>query len=247
MSVIAITDHITNPDIEKDILGDLAGMQVGKDTEVLLVWHEQIDGEFLNKTPNLKGVQRYGVGFDTLDLKELQSRGVVVCNNPDYGVDEVSDTAVAMILNIARGVTVYDHHARACFDTWQENVNNRIKRNSEITVGVIGAGRIGGSVILKCNALKFKTLFYDKYKESGHEKVLSAERVDSLNELLEHNSHFLKLFIIRRSQPPDIVIEPVHGRVVFSDDFSIAFFRDRILHLQSPVTCVNQQPPQILT
>ncbi len=187
MSIIAITDHITNPDIERKILGDLVGMQVDKDTEVILVWHEQINSEFLNKTPNLRGVQRYGVGYDTLDLKELKSRGMVVCNNPDYGVDEVSDAAVAMIMNIARGITMYNHHAKEYFDTWQENVNKRIKRNSEITLGVIGAGRIGGAVILKSNTLKFNTIFYDKYKEKGHEKVLSAERVDSLNELLERS------------------------------------------------------------
>src|SRR5690606_1613671 len=102
------------------------------------------------------------------------------CNNPDYGTDEVADTAIAMIMNIARGISKYNHDAKKYFNSWQENINPLIKRNSDTTVGFIGAGRIGGSAILKCNALKFKTVFYDPFKERGVEKMLNAQRVDSL-------------------------------------------------------------------
>ena len=108
MSIIAITDHFLEPAEEIEILGNLVGMDVGKNTEVLLVWHETIDEEYIKSTPNLRGVQRYGVGYDTVDVKYLNSQGIVFCNNPDYGVDEVADTAVSMILSIARGVYKYN-------------------------------------------------------------------------------------------------------------------------------------------
>lgn len=184
MSKIAITDYFEAPEEEKEILGDLVGMNVNSDTEVLLVWHKKIDYGFIKDLPNLKGVQRYGVGYDNLDLDLLKSKNIIACNVPDYGTDEVSDTTVAMILNIARGVSLYNHNAKKYFNNWQENVDQNIKRNSEIVVGIIGAGRIGGSVILKCNALRFKTIFYDKYKEQGLHKLLNSSRVGSLNELL---------------------------------------------------------------
>lgn len=186
-SKVAITDYFDTPKEEREVLGDNVGMEIGKDTEVLLVWHSHINKEFIKGLPNLKGVQRYGVGYDTLDLDFLKSRGIICCNNPDYGTDEVADTAIAMIMNIARGVTKYNHAAKKYFDSWQENVNNAIKRNSETTVGIVGAGRIGGSVILKCNALKFDTVFYDPYKERGYEKMISSRRVDSLEELLDQS------------------------------------------------------------
>lgn len=184
MSKIAITDYIESLSFEREVLGDLVGMDVGDDTEVLMVWHKTIDKNYVNKLPNLRGVQRYGVGYDNIDVDFLKSKNIVVCNNPDYGIDEVSDTTVAMILNIARGVSKYNAKAKNYFNSWQENTDPIIKRNSEVTVGVIGAGRIGGSVILKCNALNFKTVFYDKYKESGYEKLLSSQRVNGLKELL---------------------------------------------------------------
>jgi len=184
MSVIAITDYFTEPDVEREILGDLVGTQAGPDTEVLLVWHDHITGDYVDRLPALRGVQRYGVGYDNLDLPALEQRGIIACNNPDYGVDEVSDTAVAMILNIVRGVSTYDHAARSYRTNWQENVNTAIKRTSDTVLGVVGAGRIGGSVLLKCKALGFQTLFYDPYRPRGYEKMLQSRRVDSLAELL---------------------------------------------------------------
>lgn len=184
MSKIAITDYFSSPDIEQEILGDLVGMEVAEDTEVLIVWHTYINDEYVKKLPNLKGVQRYGVGYDTLDVPFLQSKGIEACNNPDYGTDEVSDTTVAMILNIARGVYKYNHDAKKYFTNWQENVDTPIKRNSDTVVGFIGAGRIGGNALMKCNALKFKTVFYDKYKERGYEKMINSKRVDSVEEVL---------------------------------------------------------------
>ncbi len=80
---------------------------------------------------------------------------------------EVADTTVSMILSIARGVYNYNFEAKKYFNNWQENIQPSIKRNNQITIGIIGAGRIGGSVLMKCNALKFKTVFFDPYKERG--------------------------------------------------------------------------------
>jgi C-terminal binding protein len=185
MSRVYITDYISDPTVEREILGDALADRISPDVEVLLVWHERIDEAYVEPLPRLRGVVRYGVGYDSLDLECLARRGIVACNTPDYGTEEVADTAVAMILNISRGVSRYDAMARGLGDSgWQENVLSPLKRASETTVGVIGAGRIGGSVVLRANALRFRTVIYDPYRERGYEKLLGAARVDSLAELL---------------------------------------------------------------
>ncbi|MCP9889246.1 C-terminal binding protein [Cyanobium sp. ATX 6A2] len=185
MSVIAITDHFEVPSAEeKLILGNLVGTQVGADTEVLMVWHAIINQEYISKLPNLRGVQRYGVGYENLDLDLLRSRRIPCCNNPDYGVDEVADTAIAMILNITRGVSLYNCLAKQLKTTWQENVLRGLRRTSETLVGVIGSGRIGSSVLLKCRQLGFNTCFYDPYLPRGYEKVVRADRLNTLKDLL---------------------------------------------------------------
>jgi len=185
MSRVYITDYISDPTVEREILGDALAERISPDVEVLLVWHERIDDAYIERLPRLRGVVRYGVGYDSLDLDCLARRGIVACNTPDYGTEEVADTAVAMILNIARGVSRYDALARGLVDSgWQENVLPALKRASETLIGVIGAGRIGGSVALRANALRFRTVIYDPYRDRGHEKLLGAARVDSLMELL---------------------------------------------------------------
>lgn len=185
MSKVFITDYIDNPYIEKEILGNNLSYELNKSIEVLLVWHEYITKEYIDKLPNLKGIVRYGVGYDAIDIDYAKSKNIYVCNTPDYGTEEVSDTAIAMIMNIARGITRYDYRCRSYADTWQENTIKSIKRNSDYKIGVIGAGRIGGSVILKANALRFDTYFYDPYVPRGHEKMLNSKRVDTRKELLE--------------------------------------------------------------
>ena len=184
MGRVYITDYIDNPYIEKDVLKNELSDTLNSDIEVLLVWHEHITKEYIDKLPNLKGIVRYGVGYDAIDLEYAKSKNIYVCNTPDYGTEEVSDTAIAMIMNIARGVSRYDYHCRHYRDNWQENTITSIKRTSDYKLGVIGAGRIGGSVITKANALRFQTYFYDPYVVRGHEKMLGANRVESLEELL---------------------------------------------------------------
>lgn len=182
---VHITDYISTSDVEEEVLGNDLAESLHDEIEVLLVWHEKIDKQYIDKLPNLKGIVRYGVGYDNLDIAYAISKNIYACNTPDYGTEEVSDTAICMILNIARGLTRYDYQCRNYRDTWQENVIPSLLRNSEITVGILGAGRIGSLVALKANNLRFKTIIYDPYKDRGLEKVLNAERVDNLDEFLK--------------------------------------------------------------
>jgi len=153
---------------------------------VLLVWHKVIDLDYLSQFPNLRGIVRYGVGFDNIDFDAVNLRELFFCNTPDYGIDEVSDTAIAMIMNISRGITRYDFFCRNYNgNSWQENTNDSLRRSSQLTIGIIGAGRIGGSIIRKAKAIGFIVLFYDPYKDSGYEKMLGADRADSIDKLLK--------------------------------------------------------------
>jgi D-3-phosphoglycerate dehydrogenase len=184
---VLVTDYIPNPDIEKEVLGDVVGDAAHDGIEVLLVWHKKIDKAFIDRFPGLKGIVRYGVGYDNIDINYAYSKGIIFCNTPDYGIDEVSDTAMAMILNIIRGITRYDFMCREFADTWQENTISELKRSDEVTLGIIGAGRIGGSLALKSKAFGIETTIYDPYKDRGYEKMLGTKRVDELDELLERS------------------------------------------------------------
>jgi len=188
MAKVLITDYINDHNVESEILGDDVTLKVSEEVEVLLVWHEKITEEFLNQFPNIKGVVRYGVGFDAIDLDAIKRKGIFFCNTPDYGTDEVSDTAIGMLLNLTRGIHVYDFQCKDYNDdSWQENIIPSLRRSSDMVLGVIGAGRIGGSLIRKALAVGFNVIFYDPYKDRGYEKMLNCGRVDSLNDLINNS------------------------------------------------------------
>lgn len=184
MSSVYITDYVSNPNIEKKILNKKLSARISSKVRVLLVWHQKINSSYLDQFPNLEGIVRYGVGIDSVDLKEVKKRKLILCNTPDYGVDEVSDTAIAMIMNFQRGILKYNNLAKNLFSSWETNTIKSLKRTSSTKLGILGAGMIGASVAIKAKALGFQVSFFDPFKESGFEKTLRVKRFFSLTDLL---------------------------------------------------------------
>ena len=194
--MIYITDYIEDPDFEKAIVGDCLRSFSGDSedrmsAEVLLVWHFSVNEVSLADFPKVKAIVRYGVGFDNIDLDFCKSRGIKVFNNPDYGVDEVSDTALAMIMNFSRCINAYNNQSRELVSSpdplkpWQENTNKNALRLKDANLGLVGVGRIGSALALKMKNIIGSINFYDPYVVAGYEKVLGANRYDSLEGLLE--------------------------------------------------------------
>ncbi len=205
MTHVLITDYIAPPaELEQQALGSgyrldfLHHLQAGARTEALAraeavaVWHHHIDDAFLASTPKLKLIVRYGVGFDNVDVAACQKHDVIFCNNPDYGVNEVSDTAVAFILAANRRFLSYNALAAASTESWQERVFSQVRRLTKYRVGLVGCGRIGGAVALKLRAMGADVSIFDPYQPAGIEKVYDVRRYGSLLELAK-NSDVLSL------------------------------------------------------
>jgi D-3-phosphoglycerate dehydrogenase len=91
--------------------------------------------------PELRIVSRFGAGFDTVNVKDAQEHGVWVANSPDYGVHEVSTHALAMALSLVRHLPFYDRDVRA--NRWHYLSGGPLRRVKEMTLGIVGLGRIG--------------------------------------------------------------------------------------------------------
>jgi D-3-phosphoglycerate dehydrogenase len=111
----------------------------------------------------LRIVARMGVGLDNIDVAAATENGVLVTNVPDYCVAEVSDHAVAMVLAWTRGLLVADREVRA--GNW-DPAAARLRRLSELTVGVVGFGRIGRSTAAKLDALGARVIASDPFATS---------------------------------------------------------------------------------
>ncbi len=234
MPKVLITDYVADPVYEKSVLGDDVALESDCDVQVLLVWRAKIDGTYMDRYPDLKAIIRYGVGTENIDFDAAAQRGLVVCNTPDYGVDEVALTAISFLLYFDRAIATYDLKARRHTQGSWQNTEKHLRRAGHSTVGCIGAGRIGSAFLLKARALGFNTVLYDPYKPSGYEKVLSAERVYSLEELLsvsdyvsihvvltEETAGMVDGAFIEQMKPGAILINTSRGQVFDGLDFLV--------------------------
>jgi C-terminal binding protein len=167
--VDAITDYVTEAGPEREVLDPIAEVRVlqatdeadiprlAADADALIVFHDiRITEKSLAHLPRLKGVVRSGVGFDNVDLKAAGERGIIVCNVPDYGTEEVADHALMMLLAIARRLAPAHEAIRS--GTWDMAPVLGTPRLRGKTIGLIGCGRIGMAMALRCKALGMRVV-----------------------------------------------------------------------------------------
>jgi phosphoglycerate dehydrogenase-like enzyme len=107
----------------------------------LLVQYAPVGDKVFAACPQVRIVSRYGAGFDTIDTTAARRHGVWVANSPDYGVGEVATHALAMALSLLRHLPWYDRDIRR--GAWNFGSAGRMERVSDMTLGILGLGRIG--------------------------------------------------------------------------------------------------------
>ncbi|MBX3706254.1 MAG: C-terminal binding protein [Pseudomonadales bacterium] len=124
------------------------------------------------------------VGFDRIDLDYWGSRGVPVCNVPDYGTQEVADHAIALMLSLMKGITFHTRELKADpRGNWRPALSPFGRRLSVCTFGIVGLGRIGTAAALRAKAFGMDVAFYDPLLENGRDLALGIRRVHGLTEL----------------------------------------------------------------
>jgi D-3-phosphoglycerate dehydrogenase len=117
------------------------------DCDVLIAGTEPITQRVMDSARRLKLISRVGIGLDSVDLLAAEKRGIKVSYTPDAPAPAVAELTVALMLSLLRSVHVANlqlHNGQ-----WQRHFGRRI---AEVTVGVIGAGRIGARVLRRIPA-----------------------------------------------------------------------------------------------
>jgi D-3-phosphoglycerate dehydrogenase len=123
-------------------------IQLIGETEVLIAGTEPITEAVLDAAPSLRLISRVGIGLDSVDLLAARERGVAVSYTPDAPAPAVAELTVGLMLSLLRGVQISNigmHRGQ-----WHRFMGRRL---SEVTIGVVGAGRIGGRVLRNLAAL----------------------------------------------------------------------------------------------
>jgi D-3-phosphoglycerate dehydrogenase/C-terminal binding protein len=203
---IVITDFVTEPlDCERRILGDLAEVIAldakheselrGRieDADAVMVYHFlSISEATIARLTRCRVIVRCGVGVDNVDCVAAARRGIAVANIPDYGTEDVADSAIGMMLTLARGIHFLNSRLQRHRGPWSYTQAAPVWRLRDRQLGIVGAGRIGTAVALRAKALGMRVAFYDPYVPDGYEKSLGVARADRLEALLRE-SHVVTL------------------------------------------------------
>jgi phosphoglycerate dehydrogenase-like enzyme len=107
----------------------------------VLLQYAPITERVVASLPGLGIVSRIGAGFDTVDTEACARHGVWVANSPDYGVGEVATHALALALGLVRNVIAYHRDIHA--GKWHYLSSGPLRRVGDMTLGIVGLGRIG--------------------------------------------------------------------------------------------------------
>jgi len=199
-------------------------VEAARGADAILVQYAPITAAVLDALPDLRAIGRYGVGVDTVDVEAATARGIAVCNVPDYGVQDVSDHAIALTMSVVRGTARLDRLVRA--GEYGLVPVKPLHRVSTLRFGVVGLGRIGAATAVKARALGFTVIGSDPQLEIGRrtadgievvdfETVLATCDVISLHvPLLESTRHLIGERALARMKPGAILINTCRGGVV---------------------------------
>ena len=151
-----------------------------RDCRGILLQYAPITARVVNALPDLGIVSRIGAGYDTVDTEACEKAGVWVANSPDYGVAEVATHALALGLALVRNVVAYHRDIGA--GNWYYMSSGTLSRPSQMTLGIVGLGRIGKRMAhISRNVFK-RVIAYDPYLIDGDFPAY-VERVKSLADL----------------------------------------------------------------
>jgi C-terminal binding protein len=206
---VVITDLISDDlSPERRILGDLADVAaldshdeddlVGRieDVDAIILYHTiSLTHKTIERLNACKLIVRGGVGYDNVDYRLARQRGIPVANVPDYGSEEVADSAIGFLLALTRGIATINSLSRAGAQPWSYIHVVPLHRLRSRVFGVVGLGRIGTATAIRAKALGMDVVFYDPYKPSGYDKALGIRREEHLDALLAQ-SHVLSLHCV---------------------------------------------------
>ncbi len=192
--------------IEVDFQPDL-----GKDKDKLAEIIDQYDGlairsatrvtpTILKNATNLKVIGRAGIGTDNIDKEAASKKGVIVMNTPFGNMITTAEHAIAMMFAVARQIPEASASTHA--GKWEKSKFMGTELTGK-TLGVIGAGNIGGIVCDRARGLKMKVLAFDPFLSTDKANKMGVEKVE-LDDLIAR-ADFITLHVPKTEQTANMI------------------------------------------
>ena len=217
-------EYLINPfnkKITEDQLTDII-----TDFDVIIAGTEPITEKVLNRATNLKLISRVGIGLDSVDLLAAQKRGIKVSYTPDAPSLAVAELTLGLMLTLLRSVHV--SNSQMYQGQWNRFFGKRLE---EVTVGIIGVGRIGTGVLKRLKGFGTKKILVNdietnreldsKYKLewTSKEKIYKEADIISLHiPLTQLTKNLIRKEHLLTMKPDVIIINTSRGGIINEHD-----------------------------
>jgi D-3-phosphoglycerate dehydrogenase / 2-oxoglutarate reductase len=162
---------------------------VAADADAVLNQYAEIGKRAIQSFKHCKVIARYGIGVDIVDVDAATAKGIVVTNVPnDWCMNEVADSAVALLLTLARKLPTYNRATHA--GEWHWQTGRPIQRLQQGTLGLYSFGAIAREVARRMHGFGVRIIAHDPFVDK---KIADSANVIlvSFDELLAQSDYLV--------------------------------------------------------
>jgi D-3-phosphoglycerate dehydrogenase len=265
MATVAVTDHpfphleaargVLEPAghavVEYDCSTAKEVARACADADGVLNTYAPMPAEVVDALHRCRGIARFGIGVDTIDLERATARGIPVTNVPDYCTPEVSAHTIALLLATQRRVAQLDRRVRD--GTWDPFAAGPIRRLSDLQLGLVGMGKIPRAVAVAAAALGLRVAGVDPFLDdadwpAGVERRPTLEELAAESDVLSVHApltpetrHLIDAAVLRAMPREAVLLNTARGGLVDTDALVAALRAGEIAGAGLDV--LEQEPP----
>lgn len=224
-----------------------------RDAEIILgTGNPPITRKVLEALPNLKFVQRFGVGVNSIDLDAAADHGVVIFNIPGFCAKELADLAAAMIMGLVRNTNYYDREIRK--GNWPKCQYLLPPDVRTLTLGIYGFGAAGqhlgkifsggfGTKIIACDPFlpDFVKADFEEVEFVSFDEMVERSDIISIHVgLTEQTHHIFNKDVFRRMKNTAMIINTARGPIIDQKALAWALENGEILY--AGLDTVEEEP-----
>ena len=212
---------------------------------VIALPSDRIDAELINRSPGLRAIANYAVGYDNIDLAAAAKRGIPVGNTPDVLTEATADLTFALLLTAARKLPEAMASARGGGWTAWEPAGHLGVDLTKSVLGIVGLGRIGTAVAKRAAGFNMDVSWITS--SSGEQELTELlERSDFVSlhaPLSERTRHLINADTLGRMKPSAVLINTARGGLIDQPALIDALERGVIAGAALDVTDPEPPPP----